>query len=388
MKRFVFYSIPVIIMMIAFTACSTNDNPITTLTEPALTHEVVPVVTHAPEHNVTIQEPVVENNFSPSNPTTTYEPQEESLPQNYDLDGLEELDVAVTNATETPETTENSELQEPHPTPYQPNVINEVDIVLNGHQLAEEFLRGLPSLFSGYYIGWRDMDTGNLHVWDRFTHQWIETDNLPSIFLGGTPSDYFQEFVFTGNYYDINGDWLLTDTVIYANTFSLYDFDGNGIYDIVVDYIYFWSSSMWLPTQSVLFRYIDGEYQEVGSFNQAHNFYTDPNGEVVLRIENEHDGVFGYYYVRFSAEGMQLESALPDVNLWELGYNTFEHYQGYDWDNITMIVTGIPLARIPPLTDMKEEIATSIRQSLINETGQRSTIPVFENQPSETQAVG
>jgi len=345
MKRYVLALVLMIVMLLVFTACRSNDIPV-----------VLPIE-QEPEWEIDdypITEPIIES-------TDTYDHEQELEPYQYEDDN-QEAAVAIS---------------EP------------VEISDFGRQAAEDFLRGFPTIFQTY-TGWRNVETGSLYALDREIWDWVETDDMPIIYLGGMSDEYTPGFIFTTHFYDMDGN-RLDDIMGFADSFSLFDLDEDGIPEVIVDFVAWGSSNFGFSMESVLFRFIDGAYREVGTFNRAHTFFKAPYGETILFIENLHDGIQGYYYLRLTDNGMVLESALPD-SWWELeAYDWYQHHRWpYFFESPTpsMFITGTPLARISRLTGLEEEIAESIRQSLrqLNEnSNRRSALPIFETRQTLSQ---
>ena len=202
-------------------------------------------------------------------------------------------------------------------------------------QYVKDFIDGLWTVFNRR-IGWRDLETGNLYhdTYDAETGWGLarvytpSDDGKPKVYLGAVHSDAFQ-FVYGGGIYDRYGNLIEGAPFIFpfehcwssgeatlATSFSLFDLDGSGMPVIVVDYLHWLSFSFQYGAPSVLFKFIDGEYQPIGEIGFPYEFFIDPYGEIIIFFDNALSGPMGYYRLHFADSGIELEPVTgPDMPL-------------------------------------------------------------------------
>ena len=243
-----------------------------------------------------------------------------------------------------------------------------------GRQVTEDFLSEFPSIFQSHR-GWRNIETGAMYALNRENWQLESVEDInpldmPAVFIGAT-GDYLAA---DGQiYYDRNGNLITTAPFILysegrglalADFFSLYDLTGNGIPEIVVNFIDWSDPGFGISGPTVLYKFIDGAFQKLATIERAAYFFLDPDQQIILLYEDTYYDISGYYYLRFTDYGIDLEEIiLPGQSLVD-GPNWFDHHHGSGfWHNPTPLMygTGIQLTRIPPLTDLQEEIAESLR---------------------------
>jgi len=263
--------------------------------------------------------------------------------------------------------------------------IPEQEISDFGIQVATEFLRDFWTVFD-LYLGWRSNETGGLYVLDRSLSPWgwvEETTNMPRAFLGAAQweiqeddEDYRWTFTFDGNIYDAEGN-LLSDLpfirpssnpyshAAIADSFMLFDLDGDGIPEIIVNYIYWGSSGFGFFGQPTLFRFVDGAYRNMGQLlNNAVWFYRDTEGRLVAFFNNHHDNVFGYYYLTFTDDSMMFELASPLYDDWQLHYDWDAHHHEFFTDALMaeIFITNETIARFVHLDDAHAQISQALSE--------------------------
>jgi len=227
-----------------------------------------------------------------------------------------------------------------------------------GRQVAEEFLSQYWSLFSfglrnsdGYYRSFHCHEEILLHrplvLWDF-------------------------------EFYDRQGN-LIEDSIFAQSStrnialdFKLYDFDNDGIPEIIISGGIIESCA----GSQELFRFIDGEYRSMGTFKAPPMFFHDELGQVIAFYNFEmHSGAFGYYYFGFTDEGMThvfIEDTLfhwnhsHTISIQEAGEGVssqwFYHHSSPEFfQNPIMFNTDRPLTHIPSLAELENEIITSLR---------------------------
>ena len=245
-----------------------------------------------------------------------------------------------------------------------------------GHRVAEEFLRTFVGGFQ--QRGWRNSQTGSFYF---LNESWelvlIETfsDYMPMYYMGYTvfSDELGTVWSFDGNLYNRSGRLVANTSAIrdmlMADSFSLYDLDGNGIPEIVVHFGNQDTSGWFGVGESVIFRYVNGSYIEVGTLIPGYIFFTNERDEIILLYDNDYYGIHRYYSVRFIGTGMELTNlySLPEwsdswVEQWSSWY---EHHVAQEiWSNPNPIMygTGQQLTRLFANLGLQEVI----RQSLLN----------------------
>ena len=231
-----------------------------------------------------------------------------------------------------------------------------------GRLVAEEFLSQYWSLFSfglrisdGYYR--------NFH-------------NHEEILL------YRPLVLWDFEFYDRQGN-VIEDSIFaesstrnIALNFWLYDFDNDGIPEIII-------SGGILETcvgSQELFRFIDGEYRSMGTFKAPPMFFHDELGQVIAFYNFEmHSDVFGYYYFELTDTGMVhvfIEDTLfhwnhsHTISIQEAGEGVssqwfYYHSSSEFFENPIMFNTGRPLTRISSLEQLENEIVATLRERYV-----------------------
>jgi len=254
-----------------------------------------------------------------------------------------------------------------------------------GLQVATEFLSDFWTIFDTY-AGWRNDATGSLYVLDRNLSPWgwvEEAATIPRAFLGTHPwevfdpeEDYRWSFSFNGGVYDAQGNSLLSMSFVrvsdnpyrhpaVASDFMLFDLTGNGIPEIIVNYIYWGSSGFGFSGQPTLFKFIDGAYRDMGQLlNQAAWFFTDADGRLIVFFENHLENFFGYYYLSFTDNAMNFELASPIEDDWQLHHSWDLHH--HEFFLLTpfadMFITNEPMARFTHLDDIHRQITEALTE--------------------------
>ncbi|MCL2216998.1 MAG: hypothetical protein FWB91_08275 [Defluviitaleaceae bacterium] len=265
----------------------------------------------------------------------------------------------------------------------------------NALEVTEEFLSEFLTIFQTYR-GWRDLETGELHALCRQTWRWVETEDMPLVFMGGRREPHVLGddwgFQFTiepyGSVYDRDGNSIIYAPFIFgradanryvittAESFALYDLDGDGIPEIRMQWVS-WYGSYFGRGSTTWFRLINGEFINIGWIFPEPIFFTDPDGNIIALINDEKYGIYGYYYFRFTDDGMErvpmdLGFDIADI-IWgsDKLRQWHEHHYRLHSDlspYFTVFMLGTHLTRIPRLTELERELTNSIRQNLkINE---------------------
>ena len=270
-----------------------------------------------------------------------------------------------------------------------------------GRQVAEEFLSQFFTIFTDRSIpvaGWWGMEEGQFISGYEIDGHWHE------VITYETPDIYFRhdlESWENSGFFDRYGNritnqpWMLWD--LYATGFSLYNFDNNGIPDIMIYYWgnYFGSGDGGTPAS--LFRFIDGAYRRISyvspwwdegpRYNMAgeFRFYYDALGNFIKHLPPFVDLSGFYYYATFNNTLMDLEIIASLDNYWDGSNNhTFwtNHITGETnisiadfplfsaWGDVPPLTsrfipgTTMSITRIQPLTSLQNEITATLTQRL------------------------
>ncbi|MCL2377393.1 MAG: hypothetical protein FWC76_08390 [Defluviitaleaceae bacterium] len=220
-----------------------------------------------------------------------------------------------------------------------------------GKQAAIDFLSDFPSIFQG--LGLRDSNTGGFYAWTQDGLVEISTlspSDVPLVFQSGlrhkdVPSDWYSDSwgIFFGNsFYSADGS-LITDVPFIreasnpyfgtiAESFTLFDFDGSGIPDIVIEFVgrgvnftsivdgQGWGMAFHGPF--VLYRFIDGAYREVGyipvrtwghhGFAMLSYIYLTQSGEKLIFAASDGHTTPRAYNFRLTENSMEIEPIFYD----------------------------------------------------------------------------
>jgi len=201
-----------------------------------------------------------------------------------------------------------------------------------GFQVAKEFLIEYISLFSlGVY------EDGMFFSWGDYWGYSVLLNDTPLVYVeSGVSTNWYN-----GTAYDRYGNIILNDAPflrngLIARDFTLYDIDNNGIPEIFI----FYTAQTW--GSAVLYRFIDGTFQGTLLAWQP-RFYADEDGRTIM-VSFDYDFV-DISHITFTPEGMEFSEPL------EIDYAEYEK-----------LVAS--MTQILPLTDMRKDIAASIKQKL------------------------
>jgi hypothetical protein len=197
---------------------------------------------------------------------------------------------------------------------------------------------------------------------------------FPTIFDGDLPNGvYYRDYRNAVNYYETGyyyesggkvaeGDYLWVVTCdntgadAYAREFTLYDFDGDGIPEILVTY-FGYTDGMFGTVNGLLFKFVDGEYK---------NVLVDDGGE---RANRWFECGFGSWYRTYylSADGgLIIETDLSDFD-W-ISVEDIEEYISVVFDGSTAIFRPTTnqgnITPIEPLATLQAEIDANVRRRL------------------------
>jgi len=258
------------------------------------------------------------------------------------------------------------------------------DISEYGRRVATEFLREFTTLFID--VGVEEMvwsSDGLLEATGLFIIGWdgswqpITTDIMPEIwhtYWETQRSEFFNQY--GERIYD--APWL--DTFVrerdgneitrsrYAESFSLYDFDGNGIPTIIIHYMIAHEGYHWY---SKIFRYIDGEYKlQTGDWSWppiwfGTRMFWDDSGNIIAYNFFQPAGEGFYHQIVFTDQGIdlhllaELDAFEDDFHAWLYHHNVLFHDPAP-----TIIGTDISLIPIERLFYLESAIAAEITAQL------------------------
>ncbi|MCL2375906.1 MAG: hypothetical protein FWC76_00780 [Defluviitaleaceae bacterium] len=221
----------------------------------------------------------------------------------------------------------------------------EANISEYGRQAAAQFLAQMPTLF---YRDWSEETLASTPY------------ILPWGYFAGEENELYSRF--------------------YPATFTLHDFNNNGIPDILLHYYTVsWHGEM--RRDMHLFMYIDGSYQEITTISPWGGIFADFEGNI-FAIEGNHQESFTHVQkISFDDEEPVVEMII-EAWWWnddeeELPWDDFieavrKHQERYwtNWDYFAPTVPGQhdkSLIAMRPIWDLAESLRDEVYQSLIDE---------------------
>jgi len=275
-------------------------------------------------------------------------------------------------------------------------VLAESGISEYGFQVATDFLRDFDSIFTGVLLEETTWDenrrisvpTGRFWRWDNVTGQSITTYERPEISRGTTDEGVFAFFDRHGNIideapwayiqrfecsYTRRGEITVSYSHHYANYFKLFDFDNNGIPDILMHFQQTFEGCYGGFYR--MFRYVDGAYRMLDAvtyangeqlawtnFGSVHELFIDDGGRIITFIDSQLSGMEYSHLVITESRTEFHRIALPDHS-WE----EWEEHHWQEWDQTaigyelvdswmfhspTIFGTDIPIVPLLPLNDL------------------------------------
>ena len=244
---------------------------------------------------------------------------------------------------------------------------------LEGQALAEEFLKQFPTIFSeSKFPYWDSEEGGYRYYWhDEYGEgrSYISRETPDFYYRNGDLYDK-QSNIVTGN----NFLWIFDDVPSYATDFALFDFDNNGIPEIIIDY---YGGDFGCASGSTMFKFIDGEYRKVVVMPRISGddlsyrwrgglYYFDNEGNLVSYANPE--GYSSYDYIVFDGGNAKFnriaELSWGEKRMWENYVTGASNIPENDIDlRISHNIPGskIRITPIKPLASMKEAIIASIK---------------------------
>ena len=311
-----------------------------------------------------------------------------------------------------------------------------------GIELAKDFIQDLWRLFSPN-VGWRNHAMGELYVqiartpdatgfeWSRSNtnfepttpiNQRPEGTEIPLFFTDAHAREHFANAwlevdttTFSRNhlhhewqpltgFYDSNGErltpplltsgilsefareggaWTNGWTTLDATAVSLFDFQENGIPDILVTFGGWFNNFSHVngvggnyDAEKVLFSYIDGAFRPVLYVSDfMTDFWRDTAGNVLVRQDvnlysgnPSHHVPPGFHLINWNESEVRV-TPVVEVEYW-LDWENYINWSNHFWDNElgvdifsahpTLPGTGEPIAQIQPLTELTQRIIAEI----------------------------
>ena len=255
---------------------------------------------------------------------------------------------------------------------------------------AEEFLSGHLSLIG--YLGFVDFNSGYAQGYD---FEFFD-GNFPELLFGFDWVEDWPSIVDRTGAIVRDVPFVITNSMgtFAAESFSLYDLNGDGIPVILIHYA--GMSWMGMASFSILYQYIDGSYQPAWNRTNAvytgriNGLFTDTDGSIIAYIGRLLFDTTGaaYYRLNFADNSMELELIAEYEFGWFFDHQTDEErivmsgtnfhtgaefwwddWEDYETDrqSIPRTIPGAPdmvLTPIEPLTGLQDQIAAAIRQGL------------------------
>ena len=280
-------------------------------------------------------------------------------------------------------------------------LLEEAGISEYGWQVAAEFLREFDSLFAGVYredFRWDEssrtvVPTGRFWRWGRMSHQSITTYEPPKISFLQTSGENWDRIGFFdqhGNRIEeapwayiqrFESDWGGGPTVSYsyhyANYFKLFDFNNNGIPDIIIHFNQTFEGCYGGFYR--IFRYVNGEYRmlEMAAydaygeetwviFGTVNDLFVDADGKIISFIDSALSDM-RYDHLVLSDTRAEFRTIISVGDNWEdwqeHHWTIWEHTQyssslidSWIFHSPTIFMTDIPITHFLPFEDLGEEL--------------------------------
>jgi len=235
-------------------------------------------------------------------------------------------------------------------------LLSESGISEHGWQAAVDFLKDFDSLFVGVFheeVVWDEVrreavPTGSFWRWGGMGQEVVRINEQPEITFAQSDGEH-------PGFFDINGarineapwayiqrfeeSWRGELTISYshhyANYFKLFDFNGNGIPDILMHFQQTFEGCYGGFYR--IFRYIDGEYRMLEmaaytnreqqpwiNFGSSHELFVDANDRIITFIDSELTDM-KYEHLRFVGDRAELHRIV------NIDYNNMEEWREHHW---------------------------------------------------------
>jgi len=169
-----------------------------------------------------------------------------------------------------------------------------------------------------------------------------------------------EEYPWSNIYYDRLGNRIedapfLHNGGFFAD-FTLYDLDDGGMPTIIMR----WVLPETCATFREVWRFIDGEYRNVGELMTWPNLFHDPEGNLIVLYDDVMRDEMAYYFLTFTDYELEHESIVDAANLdWDDWAN---HHWGDEFIIApTIIGTDIALIPVQRLTELENKIVEAVR---------------------------
>ena len=240
--------------------------------------------------------------------------------------------------------------------------------------ILEDFLSEFLTIFDST-LGWKNLETSIFYVnintspEDWFNPIMVPVDELPLVSLGGTGRSggesgfHITQFPLDG-FFNQDGE-LITEAPFVipfgpyfspalATSFRLFDFDNDGVPEIVVG---FRPSSVAFRHWYILFnlyRFIDGEFRLIHTFENFPTFWFDAEDILIVEFtSNNHDFWPYFNYLNFVDDGVEIE----------LMYDTGK-YESFEEIDAALAEMRESLTPFPHLTELYERMTKNVKQRL------------------------
>jgi len=265
-----------------------------------------------------------------------------------------------------------------------------------GRQAAEDFLFTMTTIFTDvlhaeveYVDGNRVRPAERFRVgWDLETHEAIMTDIIPEFYIDFMESGVWNSMAFFDRHHNrvYDAPWLEVNrgddwtSYRYANHFRLFDFDNDGIPEILIHYRQTFDGGY--AGAYHIFRYVDGAYRRLEQvliengeahnwpwawISSAHTLFWDSNGKIISFIDSMYHGVNRYEHLVLTNEHAEFH-VLASLD-WQSNWEAWEAHHWYEWNeprdswmnhSPTIFGTNISLTPIESMTELEDEITRSI----------------------------
>ena len=218
-------------------------------------------------------------------------------------------------------------------------------ITAEGRRLTEQFLLQYPSIFSLGVL----TDDGML------SFGWSEdVDENPLVYIvyGHAAQNNWD----AGRVYFADGTLVPTTARFINNTllavnFALYDFNNNGIPEILITYTAETFGGI------VIYSYFDGEFQAVGTVSSAVEFFRNAEGQVIILAHNHDMAMF--YRIDTTPAGEMFAVLVYDWDspIWDWDNMHLDWWSHHEWPHGD-------LTPIKPLETLHEIISSTVRRQL------------------------
>jgi len=271
-------------------------------------------------------------------------------------------------------------------------LVEQTGISEYGRQVAIDFLMDFTTLLTNVIRAETTWDeerrislaTGRYILgWDNESQQLITTDEIPDISLSLTEEGYSAFFDNQGNIIT-DEPWVYPYSLHYANYFKLFDFDNDGIPEILMHFQQTFEGCYGGFYR--IFKYIDGAYRMLEmaafangeqltwiNFGSVHNLFVDEDGRIITLIDSEMTG-FEYTHLIFANNRVEFHHiTMPEYTweewrehhwmVWEETVNGYEMTNSWVFHNTAIFGTDIAIKPLQPFTELGAAILEYLEKS-------------------------